>query len=178
VKGMDFEHQTLIKRAYASPSLRQNILNAGIIYLYCDFSGHDEHKYCGLACCFVNNRTIKVTAKKVSFEHPGDSVYGELLAIHYSLEILGEELRDALFDHLPKFALLFTDYSRIDQLFSSNHFSKPIYEEIGNRIAVTLNDMKIRYPGVEVRVKYISKHKKNNALHKMAHIAARKTIGK
>ncbi|MFC5528225.1 hypothetical protein [Cohnella yongneupensis] len=172
------KHQSLINRAYASPSLRQNILNAGMICLYCDFSGHDEHNFCGLACCFVHNKTIKVYAKKVPFEYIGNSVYGELLAILYSLEILGEELRDVLSDHRPKIALLYTDYSRIAQLLSSIHHSKPIYEEIGNRIAITHNDLEIRYPGVEVRVKYISKHKKNNALHKMAHIAARKTIGK
>jgi hypothetical protein len=175
---MVYEHQILIERAYASPSLRQNILNASKIHLYCDFSGHDEHKFCGLACCFIHNKTIKVSAKKVSFEHLGDSVYGELLAILYSLEILGEELRGVLSEQRPKSALLLTDYSRIAKLLSSNHFSKPIYEEIRNRITLTQNDLKLKYPDVEVRVKYISKHKKNNALHKLAHIAARKSIGK
>lgn len=172
------EHPNLIKRAYATPSLRQNILNAGMIHLYCDFSGHDERKECGIACCYVHNQTIKVSAKKVPYEHVGDSVYGECLAILYSLELLGEELRGAVSEQRPKAALLLTDYSRITRLLSSNSSSKPIYEEMRNRIIAACNDLKTKYPDIEVRVKYISKHKMNNALHMLAHIAARKSIGK
>ncbi|RKP49878.1 hypothetical protein D7Z26_18795 [Cohnella endophytica] len=171
---MDFTFPNLIKRAYATPSLRQNIFNKGMIFLYCDYSGDDVHKDCGLACCFVNNRTINVIAKKIAFEHQGDSVYGELLAIAYSLESLGE----ALSEHRPKSVVLFTDCSCIARLLSKNHFSKPYYEEIRNQITASLMELKMRFPEVEVRAKYISNHKKNNVLHKMAHIAARKVIGK
>jgi len=171
---MDFTFPTLIKRAYATPSLRQNIFNKGMIYLYCDYSGDDVHKDCGLACCFVYNKTIHVIAKKITFEHRGDSVYGELLAIAYSLESLGE----ALSEHRPKSVVLFTDCSCIARLLLRSHFTKLFYEEIRNQITTSLDELKIRFPEVEVRVKYISKHKKNNALHKMAHIAARKVIGK
>ncbi|QGQ96572.1 hypothetical protein EHS13_17630 [Paenibacillus psychroresistens] len=171
---MEVAHQTLIKRAYAIPILRQIIINKGTIYLYCDFSGHDDVKYCGLACCLVYNRAINVTAKKISFEHLGDSIYGELLAIFYSLDILGEVLNE----YLPKFAVLYTDCSCITRLLLKNHTSKPLYQAIRNQITESLDNLKIRFPEVDVTVKYISKHKKNNPLHKMAHIAARKAIGK
>lgn len=171
---MNYHNQSLIQKAYETPSLRQNILNSGMIYLYCDFSGHDEQKYGGLACCMVNAKTIQVSAEKIPFDYPGDSVYGELLAIQYSLEMLGK----ALSQHSAKSALLYTDYSRIARLLFSNNYTKPIYEEARNRITNSLNSLKSSYPEVGVNVKYISRHKKNNALHQMAHLAARKTIGK
>lgn len=172
---MEFTLQALIKRAYAAPCLRQNIYNKGMIHLYCDYSGHEKRTDCGIACCLVYNRTIQVSAEKIRFEPIGDSVYGELLAITYSLEILGE----ALTEHRPKIAIVFTDCSCIARLLSKDQFSKPSYEEITNQITVTLTKLQIRFPDVEVRVKVMnSKHKRNNALHRMAHVAARKVIGK
>jgi hypothetical protein len=35
-----------------------------------------------------------------------------------------------------------------------------------------------QFPEFQVSIKYISKHKKNNALHRLAHNAARKVIGR
>ena len=42
----------------------------------------------------------------------------------------------------------------------------------------SLQNLKTMFPELQVRVKYIGKHKKNNLLHRMAHNAARKAIGK
>ncbi|WP_239616503.1 hypothetical protein [Cohnella mopanensis] len=171
---MNFTSHHLIKQAYASPSLRQNILNKGMICLYCDFSGHEKREDGGIACCLVYNRTIQVSAEKIVFEPIGDSVYGELLAIRYSLDIL----RRALPEHRPRIANVLTDCRYIARLLLKQKYPKPYYEEIINQIAATLDELKINYPEIAVSVRYLSKHKKNNALHKIAHIAARRAIGK
>lgn len=171
---MDFTLNTLLKRAYATPSLRQNICNKGMIYLYCDYSGQVEQMECGVACCFVYNRSISVTAEKRLVMHAGGSNYGELLAIHYSLNVLNQ----ALEEYRPKFAILYTDCSCIGRLLLNSSLAKPLYGEVRNDILCSLNDLRVRFPEVEVQIKYISKHKKNNALHRMAHNAARKAIGK
>lgn len=171
---MDSNNDLLIKKAYANPCLRQNILNKGMIHLYCDYSGFIAQNDYGVACCFVYNRTINVTAKKLPIKHDEGSNCGELLAIIYSLEILTK----ALSEHQPKFAIIFTDCSRIEQILSRNYFSNPFYENVRDEILDSLNNLKMTFPGVEVRIKYISKHKKNNSLHRMAHNAARQAASK
>ncbi|WP_127529422.1 ribonuclease H family protein [Paenibacillus kobensis] len=171
---MDPVQQTLMNRAFATPSLRQNILNRGMIYIYCDYSGHQDRKEGGVAYCFVHNRAIYVTAKKIDFEDPGDSVYGELQAILYSLEALEEAFRM----HRPKGTIVFTDYSRIAKLFMASRLSNSRYEEMRNQITAAIEKLKNRFADIEITITYISKHKKNNALHQLAHNAARKVIGK
>jgi len=159
----------LIKKAYTKPSLRQNIVNKGMICLYCDYSGFAAQNNYGIACCFVYNRTINVTAKKLQIEQDGGSNYGELQAIVYSLEILAE----ALTEHQPKLAIIFTDCSSIAKILSKTHFSHPYYEQARYEILAAIHHLNHRFPEVEVSVKYISNHKKNNALHRLAHNAAR-----
>lgn len=169
---MDPTLLSLIKRAYATPPLRQNIFNKGIIYLYSDYSGNLDNDY-GVACCMVYNRDIRVSAEKLLIEHSGGSNYGELLAILYSLDVL----KRTLIEYEPKLAILYSDYHYISRLLFQD-YAKPIYEKVRNDIWDSLYDLKIKFPEVEVRVTYISKHKKNNALHKIAHNAARNAIGK
>lgn len=173
---MDISLHSWVKRAHATPSLRQNMKNSGMICMYSDYSGHEERNDCGLACCWVYRRNIYVDSKQVSFEQIGDSVYGELLAIIYSLEILGDALAEM--ETRPKIAMLYTDCSCVARLISKDRHFKPQYEEMRNQIAATIDELKMIFPEISVRVKYISNHKKNNALHKIAHIAARKAIGK
>lgn len=171
---MDSTKDLLIKKAYANPGLRQNIFNKGMIFLYCDYSGFVAQNDYGVACCFVYNRTISVTGKKLVIEHDGGSNYGELLAIVYSLEILTK----ALTEHQPKFAVIFTDCSCIAQILSKHYFAHQHYENVRDEILASLHNLKNRYPEVEVKVKYISKHKKNNTLHRLAHNAARQAANK
>ncbi|QJD82998.1 hypothetical protein [Cohnella herbarum] len=173
---MDSSLHFLVKRAYATPSLRQNMMNSGMICMYSDFSGQKETNDCGIACCWVYRRNIYVDSKQVTVEQIGDSVHGELLAIVYSLEILGETLAEM--ETRPKIAMLYTDCSCIARLISKDSHLKPQYEEMRNQITATINGLKMFFPEISVRVKYISNHKKNNALHKIAHVAARKAIGK
>lgn len=171
---MDSTQDLLIKKAYTSPSLRQNILNKGMICLYCDYSGFVAQNNYGIACCFVYNRTISITAKKLLIEHDVGSIYGELQAIVYSLEILAK----ALNEHQPKLAILFTDCSCIAKILSKHDFSHPYYENARYEILASMSNLKMMFPEVEVRVKYISNHKKDNVLHRMAHNAARQAATK
>lgn len=166
---MNTTEDLLIKKAYANPSLRQNILNKGMIFLYCDYAGFVKQNHYGVACCMVYNRTINVSAKKFLIEQDRGSNYGELLAIVYSLEILAK----ALSEHQPKAAIIFTDCSSISRILSEDHFSHPYYENVRDEILSSLTNLKNRFPNVEILVKYISKHKKNNHLHRMAHNASR-----
>jgi hypothetical protein len=169
LKPVDSNKDLLIKKAYANPRLRQNILNSGTMYLYCDYAGFSaQHEY-GVACCFVYNRSVHVTAKRILLEHDEGSNYGELLAIQYSLDILAK----ALIEHQPKQASIFTDCSRIVPILSRDYFSNPFYENARAEIVASLYHLKKMFPEVEVKIKYMSKHKKNNPLHRLAHNAAR-----
>ncbi len=139
---MDYTKDLLIKKAYAKPSLRQNIVNKGMICLYCDYSGFAAQNNYGIACCFVYNRTINVTAKKLQIEQDGGSNYGELQAIVYSLEILAE----ALTEHQPKLAIIFTDCSSIAKILSKPYFSHPYYEHARYEILASIHHLKNRFP--------------------------------
>lgn len=175
---MDSTMDVLIKRAYATPSLRANIVNKGKIYIYCDYSGYSEQNAHGVACCYVYNRKISVTSKQLQIESDRGSNYGELLAIVYSIEILTKALQESHENHNPKFAILLTDCNCIAKILSRKSLHKQSYERVINDILSSLNDFQIRFPEIRIIVKYISKHKKNNALHRMAHNAARKAIGR
>ncbi|MBB3070763.1 hypothetical protein FHS14_003765 [Paenibacillus baekrokdamisoli] len=170
--------ETLMKQAYAAPPIRANILNKGMISLYCDYSGYAEQNAHGVACCFVYNRTISVTSKKLNPKYDGGSDYGELLAIVFSLELLTKALMEHQLNSIPKFATIFTDCHCIAKILSKEYFDKQFYEDVRNEILASLDDLQNMFPEIQVKVKYISKHKKNNALHRMAHNAARKAIGK
>jgi hypothetical protein len=162
-------NHTLINKAYATPSLRQNILNKGMIFIYCDYSGFVSKNAYGVGCCFVYNTTIRVTAKKLYIQQDEGSNYGELLAILYSLEILTK----ALSEHQPKLAFIFTDCSRIEHILSRCAYLGPYYENARSEVLASLNHLKTLFPAVEVKIKYMSKHKQNNPLHRLAHNAAR-----
>ncbi|WP_169083229.1 hypothetical protein [Paenibacillus sp. PL91] len=166
---MDSIKDLLIKKAYDNPSLRQNILNKGMICLYCDYAGFIAQNVYGVACCFVYNRTVQVTAKKLLLEHDEGSNYGELLAILYSIEILTKALKE----HQPKLAFIFTDCSRIDHILSRDRLPNLYYENARVEILASLHRLNMMFPEIEVKVKYMSKHKKNNPLHRLAHNAAR-----
>jgi hypothetical protein len=171
---MNSTKDLLIKKAYASPSLRQNIFNKGTIFIYCDYAGYAVQNEYGVACCMVYNRTISVTAKKLQIEHDSGSNYGELLAIAFSLELLTK----ALTEHQPKVVILFTDCSSISRILSKHHFSHQHDENARNEILASLDNLNNRFPQVEVIVKYISKHKKRNHLHRIAHNEARQVANK
>ncbi|MGG1637860.1 RNase H family protein [Paenibacillus sp. NRS-1760] len=166
---MDTTTELLIKRAYANPRLRQNIVNKSMICLYCDYSGFVAQNNHGAACCFVFNRTIRVTAKKIMMEYIEGSNYGELLAVRYSLEILAS----ALTEYEPKFAIIYTDCSQIANILSKDYFSHSHYKDARDEILAVLHHLNNMYPNVHIQIKYISKHKKNNTLHRLAHNAAR-----
>lgn len=171
---MDLIKDLLIKKAFASPSLRKNIVNKGTMFLYCDYAGFASRNVYGAACCTAYNRTVSVTAKKLPVERDQGSNYGEIQAIVLSLETLTA----ALLERQPKIAVIFTDCSRISRILAQDRFSQPHDEQGRNELLAALAHLNRFFPEVDVQIKYISKHKKNNYLHRLAHNAAREAASK
>lgn len=166
---MNSTNRLLIKKAFAVPSLRQNIVNKGTMYLYCDYAGFAARNVYGAACCAVYNRTVSVTAKKLTLERDQGSIYGEMMAIALSLETLAA----ALAEHRPRSAVIFTDCSRIARLLVQDRFAHPHDEQGRDDLLAALAHFNRLFPEVDVQIKYMSKHRKNNHLHRLAHNAAR-----
>ncbi|RED57164.1 hypothetical protein [Cohnella lupini] len=168
---MNGSQERWISKAYGNPLLRDKIVNAGMITLYCDYSGFVDRSRYSVACCYVHDRFIGISAKRLRMDVDADSNYGELLAVLYSLEILDKWLSDI--DNKPKIAVVYTDCSRIERILGKSESPRPHYARSRNEIIIALNRLRDNYPGVSVRVRYISKHKSNNELHRLAHNAAR-----
>ena len=104
-------------------------MNTGMISLYCDYSGYAKQNAQGVPCCFVYNRTINVTAKRLQLDYDRGSDFGELLAIVYSLELLTEAEMEHPANPLPAFAVIFTGCRCIAKILSKTYFERPYYEE-------------------------------------------------
>ena len=166
---MNVINDLLIKKANASPALRQNMMNSGTMFLYCDYAGFATCNVYGAACCVVYNRTINLTAKRLLIDRDLGSSYGEMMAIIHSLETL----RVACSAHQPRIAVIFTDYSRISRILTQDRFSHPHDEQGRDELLAALANVNQLFPDVDVQIKYMGKQKKNNYLHQMAHNAAR-----
>ncbi|GMK39159.1 hypothetical protein PCCS19_22130 [Paenibacillus sp. CCS19] len=158
-----------MSKAMTNPTLRQNMMNRGTMFLYCDYAGFSTSNVYGAACCAVYNRTINVTAQKLPLEQDKGSIYGEMMAIVFSLETLAA----ALSEHRPKIAVIYTDCSRIARLLSQDRFAHSHDEQGRNHLLATLAGINRTFPDLDVQIKYIGKHKANNDLHRLAHNAAR-----
>ncbi|MGO4543683.1 hypothetical protein AB4Z29_02720 [Paenibacillus sp. 2TAB23] len=166
---MNTAWKKLIEKAYDYPSTRQRFLSKGIIYLYCDYSGFTASNNHGAACCIIHNRQLEITSTQLPIKQDEGSIYGELLAIVHSLDMLAL----ALAKHKPKLAVIYTDCSRIQQLLASSYFPNSLYRQARDQIWSAIEQLQASFPNVDVKISYIGKHKKNNALHRLAHNAAR-----
>ncbi|GMK45393.1 hypothetical protein PghCCS26_25210 [Paenibacillus glycanilyticus] len=168
---MDLSNNLLVKKAYASPQLRQCLLNKGTMFLYCDYAGFAAHNAYGAACCTVFNRTIRLSAKKLPIFKDYGSNYGEVLAIIFSLDTLTAAYAEL--EHPPKIAVVYTDCIRISHLLALQ--ARPQTRNAGarNELTAALDSFNRKFPDINLQIKYISKHKKNNHLHRLAHNAAR-----
>lgn len=166
---IDVIKDPLVQKALTSPSLRQNIVNKGTMFIYCDYAGFTSTNDYGAACCMVFNRTVRITAKKLPIERDQGSNYGEMMALVLSIEAL----TTALSEHQPKIAVIFTDCSRIARILTQDRYAHPHDEQGSNHLLTALANLNLLFPDLVVQIKYISKHKKNNYLHRLAHNAAR-----
>jgi ribonuclease HI len=160
----------IVNKAFSSPSLRQNLMNSGRLFLYCDYAGFASRNVYGVACCSVHNRKVTLSTKKLMIERDRGSNYGEMMAIVFSLE----SLLAALVEVQPKNAIIYTDCSRISRILVQNHFSYPHDEHARDELLATLAILNRQFPNVDVQIKYMSKHKENNDFHRLAHHASRK----
>lgn len=166
---MEINKDLLMRKSFASPRLRQNMTNKGTMFLYCDYAGFSERNVYGAACCIAYDRTVSVTARKLQIERDLGSNYGEMMAILLSLEAL----KAALSERQPKIAIIFTDCSRISRILAQVRFAHPHDEQGRNELLAALANLNRLFPHVDIQIKYIRKHKKNNHLHRLAHNAAR-----
>lgn len=166
---MNFVKDPQVKKAFANPSLRPYIVNKGTMFLYCDYAGFASRNVYAAACCMVYDRTVSVTAKKLQIQRDYGSNYGEMMAILLSLETL----KIALSEHQPKIAVIFTDCSRISRLLAQDRFAHSHDENGRNELLAALANLHCLFPHIDIQIKYIRKHKKNNDLHRLAHNAAR-----
>ncbi|CAM4293388.1 hypothetical protein FHS16_002359 [Paenibacillus endophyticus] len=166
---MNAAWKKLIEKAYHYPSTRQRLLSKGNMYLYCDYSGFTASHNHGAACCIIHNRQFEITSKQLPIKRDEGSIYGELLAIVHSLDMLAI----ALAKHKPKLAVIYTDCSRIQQLLASSYFPNPFFRLARDQILSAIEQLQVSYPSVDVNITYMGKHKKNNPLHRLAHNAAR-----
>lgn len=166
---MELFKDQLIQKAFASPSLRQNIMNKGMMFLYCDYAGFASPNVYGAACCTVYNQTVIITARKLPLERDQGSNYGELIAITLSLETL----TTALLEHQPKVAVIYTDCSRISRILTQDRFAHAHDEQGRDALLAALANLNRLFPKVDIQIRYMKKHKKNNYLHRLAHNAAR-----
>ncbi|SFS71983.1 hypothetical protein [Paenibacillus sp. BC26] len=174
---MDSTMDALTKQAYATPAVRANLVNSGMISLYCDYSGSEQHAH-AVACTFVFNRSLRVQAKRLEYDYALGSDYGELQAIYFSLEWLARALTEEQLRPTPKSAVVFTDCQAIERLLAKAYFADVRYAVVRNDIHAILERLGTLHPDIEIRIKHMHRHKTNNALHRMAHNAARKCIGK
>lgn len=174
---MNSTQNRLVKQAYTTPSLRASIVNRGMITLYCDYSGNIGANTHGVACCMVHNREISVSAKKLQMKDLG-SDYGELLAIRYSLEILTNTLSEHQENIPPKVAIVLTDCHCIARILSSKAILNKSYATLRNTILASLDNLHNKFPDIQVKITHLRNYKKINALHRLAHNAARSAIGK
>ncbi|MBD3922284.1 hypothetical protein H8B09_26245 [Paenibacillus sp. PR3] len=166
---MDLTKEALFHKALSIPGLRQNIMNKGTVFLYCDYAGFASTNTYGAACCMVYNRTISIAAKKLAMERDQGSIYGEMMAIALSLETLAA----ATLEHQPKIAVIYTDCSRIARLLVQDQFAHSHDEQGRDTLLTALAALNRLLPDLDVQIKYMSTHKRNNYLHRLAHNAAR-----
>ena len=166
---MNTIEQPMIRKAMSIPCLRQNILNQGTLFLYCDYAGFASSNAYGAACCMVYNRTVTVASKKLPMNRDQGSIYGEMMAIVLSLETLAA----AALERQPKIAVIYTDCSRIARLLVQDQFAQRHDEEVRDALLKALAALHRQFPNLDVQIKYMRTHKRNNYLHQLAHHAAR-----
>ncbi|RAP76082.1 hypothetical protein [Paenibacillus montanisoli] len=179
MRPIDTTIDALTKQAYATPAVRASLVHSGMMSLYCDYSGSEQHLH-GVACAVVFNRSVRVHANRLEHDYSLGSDYGELLAIRFSLELLANELANGRLQlsPAPRCAVIFTDCRSASRLLAKCDFADSSYANACNEIHILLERLKLAYPHFDVAIRYMHHRKAGNALHRMAHNAARACIGK
>ncbi|AZN40998.1 hypothetical protein [Paenibacillus albus] len=169
-----------LKQAYETPSVRAHLVNSTVVSIYGDYSGAAGEAVHGAGCCLAYNRSMYVSGRQLTHDYELGSNYGEMLAIAFGVKLLAELLEQLTLEEaaLPKSAVVYSDCHAIMKLMSRPSFTNAYYEEARAAIIAECEQLKEKYPTIQVEVKYIGKHKKGNPLHRLAHNAARKAIGK
>ena len=151
--------------------------NKSLITVFCDASCDESNNSVGLGVIVVGmgKYIIATELKRVAIADP---LFGELLAIEYSLKSLSELLESNTFavDNLER-VIIYSDCDIIKRLLSKTVSSKPLYTELIDEIIDLLQKLSTTYENTAFSVKYIGRRKKIS-YYNAAHAAARKVIGK
>lgn len=151
--------------------------NKTLITVFCDASCNDSNNSIGLGVIVVGMGKYIITSELKRVTVP-DPLFGELLAIEFSLKNLSELLESNTFaiDNLER-AIIFSDCDIIKRLLSKTLSSKSLYTELIDEIINLLQKLSDTYKNTAFSVKYIGGRRKFT-YYKAAHTAARKVVGK
>jgi hypothetical protein len=151
--------------------------NKSLITVFCDASCDESNNSIGLGVIVVGMGKHIVASELKRVAAP-DPLFGELLAIEFSIKSLSELLESNTFavDNLER-AIIYSDCDITKRLLSKTLSSKSMYTELIDEIITLLEQLSTTYEKIAFSVKYIGRRKKVSYYYS-AHAAARKVIGK
>lgn len=151
--------------------------NKSLITVFCDASCDESNNSIGLGVIVLGMGKY-IIASELKQVAATDPLFGELLAVEFSLKSLSELLVSNTFaiDNLER-AIIYSDCDIIKRLLSKTLSSKSLYAEIIDGIIDLLQKLSTTYENITFSVKYIGRRRKF-AYYSSAHAAARKVIGK
>ncbi|USG67349.1 hypothetical protein NDK47_08785 [Brevibacillus ruminantium] len=151
--------------------------NKSQITVFCDASCDASNNSIGLGVIVVG-MSKHIAVSELKQVAASDPLFGELLAIEFSIKSLSELLESNTFavDNLER-AIIYSDCDIIKRLLSKTLLSKSVYTELIDEIINLLQKLTSTYKNTAFSVKYIGARRKF-AYYKAAHAAARKVLGK
>ncbi|MGO0059763.1 hypothetical protein ACTID9_07095 [Brevibacillus fluminis] len=151
--------------------------NKSLITVFCDASCDESNNSIGLGVIVVGMKKHIIASELKQVAVP-DPLFGELMAVEFSLNRLSELLESNTFavDNLER-VIIYSDCDIIKRLFSKTVSSKPLYTELIDEIIDLLQKLSTTYENTAFSVKYIGRRRKFT-YYKAAHATARKVLGK
>ncbi|KRE94910.1 hypothetical protein ASG89_31970 [Paenibacillus sp. Soil766] len=142
--------------------------------VYCDCSAIKGTRCAGISACFVGYGRVYVQSQKLDKKNVGKSIFSELLAVKFSLDLLPNIL-DRYRQWNPTRVVIYSDVEAIEDLIYKGT-SKKLYmrreiEEI-KRLMESFSDL------FDVVINYIGEQRSYNIFYNATHTASRKAIGK
>jgi len=139
--------------------------------VYCDCSLYQPQLY-GVGIVIVDDRKTTAQPEMFRLEAPANSVFGELLAIRFALNVLVENDMRARVNR-QRVVTIYSDISYIDSLLQSgvNH---QVYGDMVRKIHDLLLLFTVIYSKTTVKIKYIGRQR--NSYYQLAHRTARTWI--
>jgi len=156
--------------------LNQILHNSEEITIYCDCSVIHGHPIVGLSACFVGCGSTILESRKIYSVYINKTIYLEFRAVRFALENLPrilEEYKKMSFS--PSRVLIYSDTQVIEDFVYNGAGKKAYMREVIAEIRSLLDSLP---ENLNVQIRYLGEHKKQNIFYKASHNSARKVIGK